>query len=118
MPTPDDQLARLHADLERLLRPSIAKCSAPSWDEQCERRAAAIYETVCHDSRLSGAAIARRIKRCERMQRDYCDGSRQIPLSILLKLPRRSVLRLAVELVAYAETLSADEDIESARGAA
>lgn len=114
MPRPD--FPAIRSQLDALLRPSIAKCSAPpSFAEQCERRAAAIYETACDETSLSGRGLARRIHRCERMHRDYVDASRQIPLAVVLMLPRRAIARVAAELVAFAETLADDETEEQRR---
>jgi hypothetical protein len=106
--------AKLAADVALKSAPRLAKCLAPSLEQQSQERAARAFAAGVEASGESQRAIARRLHRDERSIRDWRDGTRVVPGWALVALPRDGVLAV---LRALLEDVP-DEDNDEERGAA
>jgi hypothetical protein len=103
----------LREEVETLLRPPV-KVRPSSVREQCEDRAAALWRAGLEASRMSNRQVADRVKRCERMVRDYATGARSVPLDAVLMMPRDAQLAIVrVLLQSLPETTEDDTDAQS-----
>lgn len=109
-----DEVRRLSEEVETLLRPPV-KAHPRSHRELCEERAASLWETAREASGMSLRQTADRVKRCERMVRDYGSGARSVPLDAVLMMPRDAQLALVRELLRLLPNESPEDETGQAR---
>lgn len=109
-----DEQRRLREEVETLLRPPV-KAAPRSHRELCEERAASLWEAAREASGMSLRQLADRVKRCERMVRDYGSGARSVPLDAVLMMPRDAQLALVRELLRLLPEESADDGLGQTR---
>lgn len=95
----EHELSDLRRRAVALARPPV-KCPSPAADE-CSDRAASAYRSAVNAlpaHEWSVRKVATAIKRSTRLQQDFVQGARDVPMACVLRLPEQARVRFLAEV--------------------